>query len=210
MSMSMSMSMPMPMPMPMPNVLHQIRLKKEEYDKEFSIAIEKCKIIKHTLLKEYNERLSEYRKRKEKYNKNYKSYDHDQYFLEREKIDKEYDLLIEMRDEILDTQKTCREYKKKCDKEESFYINSDICTIIQITKQKANNLSRQTRCGLCLEQHSIQHLMKTSCGHLYGKKCFSALLKHHFNRGEKDILLMCPLCRNKEFTLYCYHVNKKS
>ena len=190
------------------NILDQIRLKKGEYDKEFSIAIEKYKIIKYTLLKEYNARLSEYKKCKEKYDKNYKSYKYEQHLLENEKMDKEYDSLIEMRDEILDMQKKCREYKKKCDKE-SFYINSDICTIIQITKQKANNLSRQTRCGLCLETHSIQHLMKTSCGHLYGKKCFSELLKYHFYRGEKDILIMCPLCRNKEFTLYCYHVNKK-
>ena len=82
------------------NILDQIRLKKGEYDKEFSIAIEKYKIIKYTLLKEYNARLSEYKKCKEKYDKNYKSYKYEQHLLENEKMDKEYDSLIEIRDEI--------------------------------------------------------------------------------------------------------------
>lgn len=190
----------------MSNVLCQVRLKKSEYDKEYGNVCEKYSIIKNTLLKEYNAKLLEYKKNRENYDKNYKRYKHKRYLLEYEKMENQLDLLKEMRNEILDMQKTCREYKNKCD-QDSFYINSDICSIVSITRKQANKLSKQTRCGLCLEQHSIQHLMKTSCGHLYGKKCFSELLKHYFYRGEKEV--KCPLCRNKEFTLYCYNVNKK-
>jgi hypothetical protein len=78
----------------MSNVLNQVRLKKNEYDKEYGNALEKYSVIRNTLLKEYNAKLLEYKKNKENYDKNYKIYKHKRYLLENEKMDKDYDSLI--------------------------------------------------------------------------------------------------------------------
>ena len=61
-------------------------------------------------------------------------------------------------------------------------------------------------CGICLDCHKVNLLVKTSCGHVFGKKCLSNLIDFHFENNRKKVC--CPLCRNDSFDLFRYKINQ--
>jgi hypothetical protein len=102
--------------------------------------------------------------------------------------------------------------KKNCDEEEEklkcahFFNDETLCKTKFICKKKTKKLE-ETSCGICLGCHSINLLVKTSCGHVFGKKCLSELIDFHFTNNSKKVC--CPLCRNDSFDLCRYKISKK-
>ena len=102
--------------------------------------------------------------------------------------------------------------KKKCDEEEEklkcahFFNDESLCKTKIICKKQSKKL-KETSCGICLDCHSVNLLVKTSCGHVFGKKCLSEFIDYHFTNNSKKVC--CPLCRNDSFDLFRYKINKK-
>jgi len=84
-------------------------------------------------------------------------------------------------------------------------LNGSICTPIRISRNKSQKISRNV-CGICLEEHPTRHLVKTSCGHYFGKKCFTELLQYAFE-NDKD-LVPCPCCRDETYSLSRFVIKK--
>jgi hypothetical protein len=87
-----------------------------------------------------------------------------------------------------------------------FTLNNKLCSTAHVTRTKGAKISATNDCSLCLESHDLRHLVKTSCGHYFGKKCFAALLKNRFE--EHDSTIKCPNCRNDGVTLQQFKYKK--
>jgi hypothetical protein len=79
-----------------------------------------------------------------------------------------------------------------------FTLDNKLCSTSHITRTKGAIIA-SNECSLCLETHDVRHLIKTSCGHYFGKKCFALLLKNKF--FEDETIIRCPNCRNNAVTL---------
>ena len=88
-----------------------------------------------------------------------------------------------------------------------FTLNKKLCSTAYVTRTKGARISATNECSLCLESHDVKHLVKTSCGHYFGKKCFAALLRNKFSEYDEEIV-RCPNCRNDAVTL-CQFKYKK-
>jgi len=87
-----------------------------------------------------------------------------------------------------------------------FTLNNKLCSTAHVTRTKGSKLSADNECSLCLESHELRHLVKTSCGHYFGKKCFAALLRNKFDADET--IIRCPNCRNDGVTLQQFKYKK--
>jgi hypothetical protein len=79
-----------------------------------------------------------------------------------------------------------------------FTLDKKLCSTKRVTKNKGTKIAENV-CSLCLENHDIKHLIKTTCGHYFGKQCFAALIKHKFLSDET--IITCPNCRSCDYSL---------
>jgi hypothetical protein len=83
-----------------------------------------------------------------------------------------------------------------------FSLNKFCKSSIYVTKKKGDNITSSNICSLCLEKHKIKDIVKTSCGHYFGKLCFANLVKHEYEKRSNKII--CPNCRCKKYSLQCF------
>ena len=71
----------------------------------------------------------------------------------------------------------------------------------KITNKNKKKLERET-CSICCDNHKINKMITTSCGHHFGTYCFAQYIDVNY---EKLNDIVCPLCRNdnlESFTKY--------
>ena len=83
-----------------------------------------------------------------------------------------------------------------------FSLNKFCKSSIYVTKKKGVKIASSNVCSLCLENHKIKDVVKTSCGHYFGKLCFANLVKHGYEKRSNKII--CPNCRSKKYSLLCF------
>ena len=83
------------------------------------------------------------------------------------------------------------------------YNDSEFCSTIWDHGRKMAKMEKEL-CGICMETHTIRHLIRTTCGHIFGKYCFSTLVEYHYKRG--DDVLHCPMCRSTDYDLLRYKI----
>ena len=84
--------------------------------------------------------------------------------------------------------------------EYAHYVTGSHIPTVKISTKKMKTLHPEM-CGICMEHHAYRFTITTSCGHHFGKKCFSNWIDTCFE-NEKDI--SCALCRDTNFTLTRY------
>jgi len=86
-----------------------------------------------------------------------------------------------------------------------FTLDKKLCSTTKVTKSKGKKIEDNI-CSLCLENHDIKHLIKTTCGHYFGKQCFAALMKHRWSKDET--IISCPNCRSSQYSLEQFKYKK--
>ena len=89
------------------------------------------------------------------------------------------------------------------------YDDAELCSTVWTHRRKTNKMKDEI-CGICMETHEAKHLVRTTCGHIFGKQCFSTLVEFHYN--NYDEVLPCPMCRSTDYDLLRYKMirtNKK-
>jgi len=95
---------------------------------------------------------------------------------------------------------------KWCENDHLFTLDKRLCRTAHVTRSKGKKIEEINECSLCLNKHSLKHLIKTSCGHYFGKPCFAELIKHNFYNN--DTLDTCPNCRSNYFSLQQFKYKK--
>lgn len=71
----------------------------------------------------------------------------------------------------------------------------------KITNKNKKKLERET-CSICCDNHKINKMITTCCGHHFGTYCFAQYIDVNFDKLND---IVCPLCRNdnlESFTKY--------
>jgi hypothetical protein len=124
-------------------------------------------------------------------------------------IDKTFDtrdLIHDMHDSVLDY------LSQLCDNMDKylFTLNKSICKTNYITKNKGKEIS-SNMCSVCLDIHDAKHIVRTSCGHYFGKPCFATLIKQKFKFGKFETHhVKCPYCRSNVVTLCQFKYKKRN
>ena len=106
---------------------------------------------------------------------------------------------------LLDIQKDDIEKKMKSiwdEMEGLFHITSQNSRLQKISKTQKHRLEKET-CSICYDTHPITKSVTTSCGHTFGKCCFSKMIEHNYDNAVETV---CPCCRNPTFELIRYVV----
>jgi hypothetical protein len=80
------------------------------------------------------------------------------------------------------------------------YLTKKNCSVRKVSCSRQKSLEN-TECCICMENHTINDLMTTCCGHTFGKSCFETVLRKKHN-GDNDVT--CPLCRNSNISVVIY------
>jgi hypothetical protein len=92
---------------------------------------------------------------------------------------------------------------KLCKKKDNIGITfiHEYIKLQKITNKNKKQLQRET-CSICCDNHKINKMITTSCGHHFGTYCFAQYVDVNY---EKLNDIVCPLCRNdnlESFTKY--------
>ena len=92
---------------------------------------------------------------------------------------------------------------KLCKKKDNIGITfiHEYIKLQKITNKNKKKLQRET-CSICCDNHKINKMITTSCGHHFGTYCFAQYIDVNYY-NDNDIV--CPLCRNdnlESFTKY--------
>lgn len=83
------------------------------------------------------------------------------------------------------------------------YDDAELCSTVWTHRRKTKKMKDEI-CGICMETHEAKHLVRTTCGHIFGKQCFSTLVEFHYN--NYDEVLHCPMCRSTDYDLLRYKI----
>jgi len=61
----------------------------------------------------------------------------------------------------------------------------------RLRRSQAARLEKEI-CPICCDSHRCKDMVQTSCGHLFGKTCFTKLRERCYDAQQE---VMCPLCR---------------
>lgn len=93
----------------------------------------------------------------------------------------------------------------------SYIITPKNHTVRRLSKTACRTLEKET-CSICLDTHGHKDIVKTSCGHIFGKSCFQQHLKAINPSDHEDAPLRtcCPMCRttNLSMTLFAKKIRK--
>jgi hypothetical protein len=114
----------------------------------------------------------------------------------------EYDLLEIESNYYL---KIINDYNSTYEKEDQIWsLTPNTQPVKRITKTKRRELEMET-CAICLDIHGYKDIVKTSCGHVFGKTCFQNHLRTLNKHNHSNVLRTgCPMCRRTDlaFTLF--------
>ena len=175
----------------MQNILQKVSRRDEERSK--------CWNEYHKLYKKmgkiHDVTFSDLRSEFEKYNTFSKKY---------KKIEEEEKLCWEIYEEALNGMNTWASNEMF---EKLFTLDKRSCSTLYVTRKKGAQLKDDNCCSMCMESHDIKHIVKTSCGHYFGKQCFASLMKHQYYKNNSKTI-NCPNCRCQEFTLQQFKYKK--
>ena len=90
---------------------------------------------------------------------------------------------------------------KKIDKIGSTFIH-EYTKLQKITNKNKKQLELET-CSICFDNHKINKMITTCCGHHFGRMCFAHYIDVNYE-NTNDIV--CPLCRNDNLEYFIkYH-----
>jgi hypothetical protein len=128
-------------------------------------------------------------------------------FEQHEKFTKKYKQLDEVNKTIWEVYEDAIDGMNKwCENDNLFTLDKKVCSTAHVTRNKAAKIAAENCCSMCLDTHDIKHLIKTSCGHYFGKQCFASLLKHKFYANIE--VITCPNCRSNNFSLQQFKYKK--
>jgi len=110
--------------------------------------------------------------------------------------------------ELANLRSLYRELKKKDGKLDKKIDNIGITFIQENSKlQKITNKNKKqlehNTCSICFDNHKINKMITTCCGHHFGTYCFSKYIDMNY---ENDNDIVCPLCRNDHIKYFIkYH-----
>jgi len=82
-----------------------------------------------------------------------------------------------------------------------FSLNRANTTYRRISKRKQRELESDT-CAICYEEHNISQIVTIrSCGHSFGKSCFTHIINHCYDSYKE---ITCPCCRNDQIDMIRY------
>lgn len=117
-----------------------------------------------------------------------KNYQNLQFELDLLDIDSEYYLNI------------INDYNRKSQQEEdTWIITSKNHSVKRISRNKRRKLENET-CAICLDTHGYKDIVKTSCGHVFGRKCIQQNLK--------CLRTSCPMCRSSHLSFSLFTSKK--
>lgn len=92
---------------------------------------------------------------------------------------------------------------KLCKKKDNIGITfiHEYIKLQKITNKNKKKLERET-CSICCDNHKINKMITTSCGHHFGTYCFAQYIDVNYDKSND---IVCPLCRNdnlESFTKY--------
>jgi hypothetical protein len=90
------------------------------------------------------------------------------------------------------------------------FITKNNSIIYNINNKEKNKLEKHI-CPICISTHKYKDLIKTSCGHIYGKKCFEELIQstgenYEFYLFDKIHIISCPMCRNDKLNTHIFSI----
>jgi hypothetical protein len=77
----------------------------------------------------------------------------------------------------------------------------------RISRTKRRQLENEL-CSICLDTHSYRDIVRTSCGHIFGKCCFQNHLKalNKRNSGGDELMTCCPMCRSTKLSMTLFAI----
>jgi hypothetical protein len=101
----------------------------------------------------------------------------------------------------------------KFDRESTIEENTHILTpknhmVNRISRAKRKSLENEM-CSICLDTHHYKYIVRTSCGHIFGKCCFQSHLKAINKKNDTyDLITCCPMCRSTELSITLFAMKK--
>jgi hypothetical protein len=149
--------------------------------------------------------LERYSKQREEYYEIHGEYPPTNYAMlhgkKRRRLENKYEVeLANLRLLYHETEKQRDKIRKKSDNIGITFIHEYI-KLQKITNKNKKKLERET-CSICCDNHKINKMITTSCGHHFGTYCFAQYIDVNY---EKLNDIVCPLCRNdnlESFTKY--------
>ncbi len=119
----------------------------------------------------------------------------------RRRLEKKYE--VELANLRLLYHESEKKKDKLCKKSDNIGITfiHEYIKLQKITNKNKKKLERET-CSICCDNHKINKMITTSCGHHFGTYCFAQYIDVNFD-NDNDVV--CPLCRNdnlESFTKY--------
>jgi hypothetical protein len=119
----------------------------------------------------------------------------------RRRLEKKYE--VELANLRLLIDESNKQKDKLCKKKDNIGITfiHEYIKLQKITNKNKKKLERET-CSICCDNHKINKMITTCCGHHFGTYCFAQYIGVNY---EKLNDIVCPLCRNdnlESFTKY--------
>jgi len=90
---------------------------------------------------------------------------------------------------------------KKIDKIGSSFIHEN--SKLQKITNKNKKIIEHEGCSICFDNHKINKMITTCCGHHFGRMCFAHYIDVNYENNNN---IVCPLCRNDNLEYFTkYH-----
>ena len=120
----------------------------------------------------------------------------------RRRLENKYEVeLANLRSLYRELGKENKKISKKTDNIGSTFIH-EYTKLQKITNKNKKHLELET-CSICFDNHKINKMITTCCGHHFGRMCFAHYIDVNYENSND---IVCPLCRNDNLEYFTkYH-----